>query len=362
MDVIREAWRNQIYEAPLDPGLRIVDAHHHVVPSPHRERLEKYLYPDIVEDIARCGHNVVATVHVDAFSNYRSDGPEHLRAIGETEYIADLADNMAAGNDTTQGIFAAIVGNGDLMMGSAVGEVLDAQMAASVRLSGVRRMTIYDTAIGKGLPGNPQPGFMLTSKFHDGMQEVAKRGLTFDAGVAQSQLGEVLTLARAFPSVTIILGHLGTPLGVGRYADRPAEALQEWRDGMTVLATCPNVIVKIGGLNMPFTGLGAPDDAKMPWSSTEMAARQGDHVRLTIDLFGPERCMFESNFPVDKWYTSYGVLWNSFKRMSKGYDRAELHALFSGTACCVYQIRLPDTAGAASAALDRCPPRESAGT
>lgn len=334
MDPTREIWRNQLPEAALGSGLPIVDAHHHLVPVPHRARLESYTYGDIVADLADGGHRIVATVHVDAFSNYRADGPEHLRVVGETEHVSAIADCAVP----DLGIFAAIVGNADLMLGTAVGEVLDAHLAASPRLRGARRMTIYDPDLVAVLPGHVAPGLLLTPAFHAGMREVATRALSFDAAVVQSQLPELVALARAFPSVPIVLGHIGTPLAVGRFAGRAAEAFSQWHAGMAALSTCANVTVKIGGLNMPFTGLGAPPDALLPFTSRQMAERQGDHVHATIDLFGPARCMFESNFPVDKWYTSHTVLWNSFVRLAERYTPAERNALFSGTAGAVYGI------------------------
>jgi L-fuconolactonase len=331
-DSARQVWRDQVIEPALEPDLPIIDAHHHFVPVAHRPRLETCLPEAFLGEIGRSGHKIVATVHVDAFSNYRASGPEPLRVVGETEYVDEVAqaDGVA--------LCAAIVGGAELMLGSAVGEVLDAHLAASDRFRGVRRMTIFDADTPQGLPARMEAGLLARPEFREGMREVARRGLSFDAGVFQSQLPELADFARAFPDTTIVLGHIGVPMSVGRYAARSADAFADWRSGMAELAMCENVVVKIGGLNMPITGLGLGDDAGRPPTSLELVARQRDHVLTTVDLFGPGRCLFESNFPVDGWYVSYGVLWNTFKRLTHGFSPEERDLMFRGVAARVYRL------------------------
>jgi predicted TIM-barrel fold metal-dependent hydrolase len=337
IDVHRQEWRDLVREDALEASLPLVDAHHHFFPVAHRAQLEPCEPEEFFAEMRASAHNVEATVHVEAFANYRTHGPEHLRVVGETENIEKVV-RKAADEFGYPGACAAIVGNADLTMGQAVAEVLDAHMAASQHLVGVRRMTVYDPDLPIGLPGHLAPGLLGRAEFHAGMKEVVARGLTFDAGVVQSQLFELADFANAFSTGIIVLGHIGGPLGIGRYEDRPEEAFSEWYAGIKAVSRCPNVVVKIGGLNMPFTGLGVKSTEANPLSSEQMAHRQRRHVLATIELFGPERCMFESNFPVDRWHTSYRVLWNSFKLMTRGFSLTERDMMFGGTARRVYRI------------------------
>lgn len=338
----RQEWRDRWTETAIDPDLPIIDPHHHLFPTAHRPKLEPYPAEALFADMRGSGHRFMATVHVDAYSNYWTDGPEHLRVVGETEYVDRVADDAERQGGAIAGACAAIVGNADLKLGGAVGEIIDAHLAASRRFRGVRLMTASDPDLPNTLPTPREAGVLGRANFRAGLAEVTRRQLCFDAAVVHSQLFEVVALARAAPDARIVLDHIGTPIGIGRYANRRRELFADWYKGAAELATCPNVSVKIGGLNMAFTGLGVADDAASPLSSSVMADRQGDFVRATIDLFGPARCMFASNFPVDKWYTSCTVLWNAFKLMSAGYNAAERAELFHGTARRVYDIDVPD--------------------
>jgi L-fuconolactonase len=193
-------------------------------------------------------------------------------------------------------------------------------------------------------PGMPplynaaEAGTMARREFRQGFAELGKRGLTFDAWLFQSQLHELVDLARSCAGSSIVLDHLGGPLGMGRYAGRRAEAFAEWKASMAVVATCPNISVKLGGLYMAFPGL-ASVDAPCPLGSKDMAAIQRDYILTAIDLFGPHRCMFESNFPVDMLFTSYTVLWNCFKRVTRDFNPTERAQLFAETARARYRIR-----------------------
>lgn len=337
-DAVRQAWRELVSETAIEPAVPIIDAHHHLFAVAPRPNLEPCTPNEWISELRASNHNVVATVHVDAFSNYRTEGPEHLRPVGETEYIESVANASDQSSVGYRGVCSAIVCNADLMLGGAVGEVIDAHMTASARVRNVRRMTVYDAELPHGLPGHRVPHMLGRPEFHEGMREVAKRGLGFDAAVAQSQLLELVDFAHSFSDTLIVLNHIGTPLAIGRYRDNPADAFAQWKAGMVALARCPNVVVKIGGLNMPFTGLGVDPSAATPLTSSQMADRQRVHVLTTIELFGPHRCMFESNFPVDQWYTSYRVLWNAFKIITTGFSTADRSALFSETARRVYRM------------------------
>lgn len=331
----REEWRNLVIEDALMPHLPIVDAHHHLWQTPRRERLDPYLPEALFADITGSGHNVIATVYVDCFANYRDSGPEHLRVVGETEYVDSVAEEAIRIGGKVAGACSAIVGNGDLMLGAAVSEILDAHIDASTRFRGIRRMTLSDV----DAPIMP-PELMASAPFREGFKELAKRQLTFDASCFHSQLNEVVDLARAFPEVTIVLNHTGTPLGTGRYADGRVDGFAEWKRNMSNISKCENIVVKIGGLNMESSGLGVSQDAVSPMSSEQLALRQRNYILHTIDLFGPKRCIFESNFPVDMWYVSYTLLWNVFKRVVEDFSAEDLTDLFSETANRVYRLNL----------------------
>ena len=332
----RDEWRNQVREAALEPDLPIVDSHHHIWASTPAEPWEPYPAEALIRDKATTGHNVIATVYVDSHANYRDSGPDHLRVVGETEFAAGLGDDCEARGGKAAGVCAAVVSHADLLLGAAVGEVLDAHIAASPRFRGIRHMTAIDPDLPP-IYGATEPGIMMRPAFRAGFAELARRGLSFDAWMFHPQLPELVDLARAFPEANIILDHTGGPIGVGRFAGKEDETYAGWKKDMAAIARCPNVSVKLGGLNMSYTALDATD-APAPNSSEKTAALQGRYIRTTIDLFGPDRCMFESNFPVDMRSISYDLVWNSFKRIVADMTRQEKELLFAGTARRVYRF------------------------
>lgn len=333
--MIRKDWLQQGVEAALEPELPVIDAHHHIWMDAPTELWEPYTTDELLADIAASGHNVVATVYVDSHANLRKTGPEHMKVVGEVEFAGRIGDEYAARADGF-GVCAAVVSHADLLLGAAVGEVLDAQMEASHRFRGIRHMT----AIDQDLPpvyGATEFGIMMRSEFRQGAAELFKRGLSFDAWMFHPQLPELIDLARQFPEGNIVLDHTGGPIGIGRFADKRAEAFGAWKRDMAELATCQNVSVKLGALNMTYSGMDAIEHPR-PQSSEEIAAIQRDHMLTAIDLFGPSRCMFESNFPVDKLSASYDRIWNAFKRMTSDLAPADREQLFSGTARRVYRF------------------------
>jgi L-fuconolactonase len=331
----RRAWREQVIEAPIEPDLPIIDAHHHVWSDAPVAGFEAYDGAAILHDKTTCGHNIIATVYVDSHANYRAAGPAEMRVVGETEFADGLAEEAERQGGTAAGLCAAIVSHADLMLGARVGEVLDAHLAASARFRGIRHMAAFDAALPP-IYGSKVPGIMMRPAFRAGFAMLAPRGLTFDAWLFHSQLDEFTDLARAFPDTTIVLDHLGGPVGVGRYAD-PKEGFETWRRKLAGAAACPNVVLKLGSLNMSYTGVDATGAAR-PMTSEEMATRWRGIIRTAIDLFGPARCMFESNFPVDMVSTSYAVLWNGFKRVTADLSAAERADLFAGVARRTYRI------------------------
>jgi L-fuconolactonase len=338
----RKQWRDQVREPALEPELPIIDAHHHIWSHSPPEPFEAYQADGFLADKTGSGHNIVASVLVDSHSNYRTDGPQIMRVVGETENAERVAVDALRRGGRFAGACAGIVPHADLLLGGEVGPVLDAHLAASSRIRGIRHMTAFDFDLPP-IYGATAPGIMLSRAFREGFAQLAPRGLSFDAWLFHPQLPELLDLAHCFPGTSIVLDHCGGPMGVGRYATRRVEGLQEWKNNMIALADCPNVSVKIGALNMSFTALDAAGKPK-PHDSLEMAALQRDVVLGTIDLFGPARCMLESNFPVDMVSTSYGLLWNCFKRLTSGYGPAERTELFFGTANRVYRLGLSGAA------------------
>ena len=329
----KEDWLALVQEDVLEPDLPICDPHHHMWDYPGR----RYLLDELLVDVGS-GHNVVSTVFMECGSMYRADSAEALRPVGETEFVNGIAAMSASGGYGDCRVCAAIIGYADLNLGSAVGDVLDAHAAASPRFRGIRHAAGWDAnAEVRNSHTNPTPGMLASATFRDGFKELGKRGMTFDAWLYHPQIPELTELARAFPDQPIVFDHFGGPLGIGPYAGRREEILAYWREAVAELARCENVVAKLGGLVMAINGFGFHKN-DCPPTSEELAAATGEYYRHMIDCFGADRCMFESNFPVDKVSCSYRVLWNSFKRLAKGFSASERAALFHDTATRVYRV------------------------
>jgi L-fuconolactonase len=333
----RKEWRDQVIETAIEPDLPIVDAHHHVWETGAFPPFDPYNHDDLFADINGSGHNIIATVYTDSHTSYREDGPEALRVVGETEYAERIAQEGIRRGGRAAGACAAIAPRANLMLGQAVADVLDAHAAASPRFRGIRHMTAYDPDVPASL--STGPGLMMHPDFRAGFAELTRRGLSFDAWLLQPQLPEIIDLAHAFPAATIVLDHLGGPLQIGRFAASPAESIAIWKQDMVLLAACSNVFVKLSGLNMGMAGVDAGLRDR-PFTSAEMADAQRDYILSAIDLFGPARCMFASNVPVDTHNASYTVIWNAFKHMTAGFSAAERKQLFEATAMRAYQIKI----------------------
>jgi L-fuconolactonase len=318
-------------EAALDPHLPICDAHHHL----WERQPNGYLLNDLLQDL-RAGHNIVSTVAVECHYAYRSGGAEELKPVGEVEFLESVANRVAADSTIKTCIAAAIVGHANLTLGDAVAPVLEAHLAASPkRLRGIRHSTTWD---GSGALRNEAPqGLLADSKFRAGFASLKRFNLSFEAWVYHPQLAEVADLARAFPEVTIVLNHIGAPLGVGPYAGKRDEVFQVWSRGIAALVDYPNVVVKLGGVGSLRSGYDWHERAVKP-SSIEYAKILQPYFEHCIEKFGVDRCLFESNFPVEKLSNNYVNLWNAFKRMTQNYRAAERAALFHDTAARVYRI------------------------
>jgi L-fuconolactonase len=324
-------WRSQVAEAIVEPEIEIIDPHHHL--WPHSLGVFGVYDLDELQEDTGGGHRVVGTVFVECSAEYDKDAPEHLRSVGETRYVADRAEASAANGGAE---ILAIVSATDLRFGPPLDEALDAHVAAGRgRFRGIRQRLAYDASI-EGHGHNADPTLMGDPAFRAGLRRLGERGLVFDAWLYHTQLEELLDVVRATPGTTFVLDHVGGPIGIGPYADR-AEQRQLWHRRLAALASCENVVLKVGGIGMTVYGAGWEDRA-LPPTSDELVAYWGDDVRFCIDSFGPSRCMFESNFPVDRLSCSYHVLWNAFKKMSASYSATERSDLFAGTARRGYRI------------------------
>jgi len=319
-------------EPILEAALPIIDAHHHLWQRPD----QRYLLDDFLADL-NTGHNITATVFLQCHAMYRASGPEAFRPVGETEFVAGIAAMSDSGGYGPTRIAAGIVGFADLTLGARAGEVLDAHIrAAGGRFRGVRHSAAWDAdpIIGNGADA---PHLLTRADFRAGLAELTLRGLSFDLWCFHTQLDEALDLVRACPETSFILGHCGGPLGYGPYAGKRDEVFAAWKPRMAALAQCPNVVVKLGGMLMR---LAAYDYGALqaPPSSAELAELWKPYIHTCIELFGAERCLFESNFPVEKMGIGFAAIWNAFKRLATDASAAEKQALFAGTAARVYRL------------------------
>jgi predicted TIM-barrel fold metal-dependent hydrolase len=331
---VRTDWLASWQEPVLEPDLPIVDAHHHL----WNRRGWPYMVEDLTQDLAS-GHNVVSTVFVESRTHYRSDGPVESPSVGEVEFAVACAASVAEMAGELPRVCEGIIGHADLRLGSDVASVLDALNEASGgRFCGVRHSSAWDIESGIVNPElGSSPDLIAGGDFRRAIDLLGRRGLVYDAWVYHPQLYQIADLADACPNTQIVLDHAGGPLGIGRYQGRRSDAFKEWRQAMRVVASRPNVAVKIGGMAMRVSGYDFHIAATPP-SSEEVARTFRPYVEVCLALFGPARCMFESNFPVDKASYSYCVLWNAFKRIASDLSDAEKTKLFSGTATRIYQL------------------------
>jgi predicted TIM-barrel fold metal-dependent hydrolase len=331
---VREDWLARRREEPLDPALPIVDPHHHLWDRPDW----RYLLPELLADTNQ-GHNIVGTVFVQCRAMHRAEGPEAYKPVGETEFVNGIAAMSASGDYGPTKVCEGIVGHVNLQIGPTAKDVLEAHIrAGGGRFRGIRHITAWDPDPAIMNPAyTPPKDILFREDFRAGFAQLAPLGLSFDAWLYHPQIPDLTALARAFPETPIVLDHVGGPLGIRGYAGQKEEVFRSWRAAMAELATCPNVCVKLGGLGMRINGFGFEDKAEPP-SSDELAAAWKPWMETTIGLFGADRCMFESNFPVDKGSYSYGVFWNACKKLAAGASADERTALFSGTARRFYRL------------------------
>ena len=329
-------WLALTQEPTLEPELPICDPHHHFWDlRPQSTPYQRYLLHELNGDIYS-GHNVRSTVFLEARSMYRSGGPAELRPVGEVEFVQGLAAASASGVYGPARAAAAIIGHADLKLAGNVAPVLEALQAASPnRFRGIRHNVTW----------NPDPdwdnreteGILANADFLEGARVLSRKGLVLDLMQSFPQLPEIADFARAVPDLPVIVNHIGGVSRVGIYANKDDEIIPHWREGIAAVAACPNVTMKLGGMGMPRFGYGWHSRG-VPIGSEELAEAMAPWMNHCIEQFGPDRCMFESNFPPDKVSFSYNVMYNAFKILSKDYSDTERAAMFHDTAARVYGI------------------------
>ena len=331
-------WLALTQEPTLEPEIPICDPHHHFWDRRSaRIPYQNYLLSELYEDL-NSGHNVRSTVFVETNAMYRPNGPEEMKPVGEVEFVQGLAAAADTGLYGSAKAAASIVGHADLNLGGRVEPVLEALSAASPnRFRGIRHAVTWDSDFRIQNNRWDLQSQLMDEKFREGARVLARMGFTFDAWMSVPQLPELVEFARAIPELTIILNHIGGVLRVGPYAGRDEEVLPKWRQGLSAVAECSNIYVKLGGIGQPRTGYDWSDREK-PIGSEELAELMSPYMNYAIEQFGPERGMFESNFPPDKVGHSYNVLYNAFKILSKDYSTTERTAMFQGTAERVYRV------------------------
>lgn len=329
-------WLAQIHEEILEPELPIVDPHHHLWDMAGR----RYLLDELLEDL-NSGHNIVATVFLECASMYRVSGPQHLRPVGETEFVNGIAAMSASGKYGKTQVCAGIVGTADLTLGAAVETVLASQVAAgNGRFRGVRYGAGWDPSPAiNNSHTNPPQHLYLDPAFREGFARLAAFDLSFDAWLYHPQISDVSSLADAFPDQRIVLNHFAGPMGIGPYQGKRDEILTSWQRDIRELAKRPNVYAKLGGLGMVLNGYQF-ETRPTPPGSEDLASIWRPYFDTAIEAFGAPRCMFESNFPVDKATSSYAVYWNCFKRIASDASADEKRALFHDTAATFYKLDL----------------------
>ena len=330
MTGVDEDWLAKTHEEILEPDLAIVDPHHHLWDFPQH----RYLLGELLADTGS-GHRIESTVFIECTACYRAEGSEEMKPVGEVEFVNGISAMSASGGYGPTRVGAGIVGTADLTIGARVEDVLRAQiMRAGDRFKGIRYAAGWEdkTPEVHNSHTNPPPHLYRDhAKFREGFAVLKKLGLTFDAWLYHPQLADVTDLARAFPEQPIVMDHCGGPLGVGWYAGKRDEIFAQWKKDILELADCPNVLMKLGGIGMRVNGFEFHKREKPP-TSQELADAWRPYIETCIEAFGARRCMFESNFPVDKISGSYALYWNAFKRLAAGASADDKALLFRDVA------------------------------
>ena len=324
-----QAWLDSVVEDVVDPDAPIIDPHHHLWP---KGGSLPYGLADLEADLGS-GHHVVDTVFVECGAAYDRGAGDAFAPVEETTFVTGEAER------SDRSVMGGIVAHADLRDGSNLDAVLDAHEAAgNGRFRGIRHAgshALHPEVLT--IPGRAPAGLYADAAFRSGVARLGERGLTYDTWHYHYQNRDFLELARAVPGTTMVLDHFGTPLGVGPYQSQREQIFQQWTTDIDDISSCENVVAKIGGLAMPDNGFGW-HTAERPPTSDEFIEAQGRYYLHTIEQFGPERCMFESNFPVDRSSLSYRTVWNAFKKLVADFSADERDAMLRGTAARVYRL------------------------
>ncbi|MFT4632483.1 MAG: L-fuconolactonase [Candidatus Pseudothioglobus sp.] len=332
----QKAWLDQVVETTIDPAREIIDPHHHMWRGVPGGSLPAFLLEDLWND-TESGHNIKKTVFMECGTEYRTTGPAHLLPVGETEFVTAAAQ---ASRSQGKAEIAALVAHTDLTQDPAlIREVLDAhELAGQGLFRGIRHGGAHDADQVTGwLNATHMPDLYEQAEFRRGVALLGELGLTYDTWHYHFQNADYLALAQAVPNTVMVLDHFGSPVRVGPFADKQDEVFEQWKKDIKAISQCDNVVAKIGGLAMPCNGYGWAERATPP-TSDEVVEAQRDYYLYAIECFGPDRCMFESNFPVDKLSLSYHIYWNAMKKITVDFSEADKQALFSGTAARVYKL------------------------
>lgn len=331
----REAWLSSRVEDAIDPAQPIVDCHHHLWDRQGHTYLSDQFLADAGTGRKGEGHKLRATVYVECLNNYRETGDPDLRPVGETEFVVR---ETARSRKHSPGFCDGIIGFADLALGQAVDRVLEAhETAGEGRFKGVRYATAHDPDPKIHSAYKTHPGMFGEQAVRDGVRALGRRNLSLDVWVYFHQIKEVGDLADACPGTAMILNHCGGPIGIGSYSDKRDEVFAVWRTALQDLAGRDNVFVKFGGLAMALAGFGW-HRRESPPASGDLAAAWRPYFEACIEAFGPDRLMFESNFPVDRAGCGYTILWNAFKRLAAGLSGDERNAVLAATAARVYRL------------------------
>jgi len=323
-------------EQALEPDLPIIDCHHHLWSTPFRglELEGPYLLPEITRDVS-AGHNIRATVYVEAHNNHFTNGPIPLRPVGETVFANAVAEQNAHSPQAARRICAGIISHTDMMLGDAVEEVLIAHMeAAPARFRGIRHTVIPRE---NGGTWEDRERLLLRPAFRAGLARLAKHELLFELMVLHSQLKDVIATVRTLPDVTFVLDHIGVPMGIGAFRGRRDEVFKTWMADLKTLGREPNVHVKVGGMGMITSGLFG-SAAAPPQGSSSLATILKPYYEHAIECFTPRRALFESNFPPDSLSADYVTVWNALKIFSNQYGAAERAHMFHDNAVNLYRL------------------------
>tara|TARA_Y100000590_G_scaffold70458_3_gene76976 strand:+ start:1823 stop:2830 length:1008 start_codon:yes stop_codon:yes gene_type:complete len=326
-----EEWLSQVQEEIVEPDIPIIDPHHHL----WNDRGSTYLVEQLQNDTSS-GHQVLKTVYMECGWAYREGGPKHLKVVGETEAVFEQAQKS---KETGGAVISAIVSRADLRLGDEIVEVLEAHEEASrglfrgIRHAGARAE--YPEVLT--IPGGAPKGLFQDEDFLKGMRALGRNDYTYDTWHYHYQNGEFAEMVKKVPDTKIVLDHFGTPLGVGPYADKREEIFQQWKLDINEISKSENVFMKIGGMAMPDNGFGWNNRDK-PATSDEFVEAQRRYYLHAIDCFGPERCMMESNFPVDRMSLSYHVLYNGLKKIVADFSYDEKVQMFYKTAENIYKV------------------------